>query len=105
MTHEQERGSALEPPAWEAARLHAKRTIALGAAFVAVGLAISIVTYLMASHNPHGGTYLVAWGPVVFGVFTVVRGLGTLRTANAAATAASSSNAVDDAANGWSAPS
>jgi hypothetical protein len=99
MVYEQERGPDFEPPAWETARTHAKRTIAAAAALITIGLAISIVTYVMASQNPHGGSYFVAWGPVVFGVITAVRGVSALRKANAWAMAARGGKAVDHATN------
>ena len=48
--------------------------MAKGALMVAVGLAITGGTYYFAGTRG-GGTYLVAWGPVVFGVITIIRGL------------------------------
>ena len=50
--------------------------VVTGLALVAVGLGITIVTYGGAAES--GGTYVVAWGPVVFGLVRFVRGLGTL---------------------------
>jgi hypothetical protein len=64
MAHQEQPGSALEPPAWETARAYAKRKMDNGTPFFAIGLTISVVTYIVASQNPLGGSYLVAWGPV-----------------------------------------
>jgi hypothetical protein len=85
MTDREQSGCELGSTGGEKARAHAKRTIAIGVALVALGLGISIVTYLMASENPHGGSYFLAWGPVLFGAITVVRGISALRKLNSQA--------------------
>jgi hypothetical protein len=100
MTHREERGRAIGSSGWDQARTRAKRTIAIGVALVALGIGISGVTYLMASQNPHGGSYLLAWGPVLFGAITVVRGISALRTLNSQARGATSGPAPDDALDG-----
>lgn len=51
------------------------KSVIVGAVFVVIGLAISIGTIALAAP---GGTYVVAWGPVGFGLFRVVRGLISL---------------------------
>ena len=38
------------------------------------GLVVTILTYIFAT-NGGGGPYLVAWGPVVFGLFMLLKGL------------------------------
>lgn len=38
------------------------------------GLIVTIVTYMMASSSSSGGTYLVCWGPVIFGLIMMIQG-------------------------------
>ena len=57
------------------ARNRGIRQIAIGAAIFAVGLVITIVTYASASSSATGGTYFVAYGPMIVGAITVIRGL------------------------------
>ncbi|WP_243384892.1 hypothetical protein [Geothrix alkalitolerans] len=45
-----------------------------GAAWFFGGLAVTILTYTFAT-NGGGGPYMVAWGPVVFGLFLLLKGL------------------------------
>jgi len=59
----------------------AVRTIVLGAVVAMIGLIITIVSYHSASQNPNGGTYLVAFGPVIFGALAVFRGTKSLVSA------------------------
>jgi hypothetical protein len=61
--------------AWEAVRGRARRTIIIGSVLAAGGLIISIATYAAAASNPQGGTYFVAYGPAIFGVLALYRGL------------------------------
>ena len=63
--------------AWEAVRGRARRTIIIGSMLVAGGLVISIATYAAAASNPQGGTYFIAYGPAIFGVLALYRGLRT----------------------------
>src|SRR5215469_14952145 len=56
------------------ARNRGMRQIAIGAAIFAVGLVITIVTYASASSSATGGTYFVAYGPMIVGAITVIRG-------------------------------
>jgi hypothetical protein len=51
----------------------ANRSIVWGGALFALGLVITLLTYSHASTS--GGTYIIAWGPVVFGLIRLVRGL------------------------------
>jgi hypothetical protein len=57
------------------ARKLAIRKIGVGLAVLIVGIVITVVTYSNAASSPSGGTYVVAWGPMVFGAITVLRGL------------------------------
>ena len=56
------------------ARNRGMRQIGIGAAIFAVGLVITIATYASASSSATGGTYFVAYGPMIVGAITVVRG-------------------------------
>jgi hypothetical protein len=47
----------------------------IGAAIFIVGLLITVFTYHSASSSSSGGTYFVAWGPMIVGLIAVVRGL------------------------------
>ena len=51
------------------------RQIMIGAAFLMIGLIVTAVTYSMASSSPSGGSYLVAYGPMLYGAITLIRGL------------------------------
>ncbi len=42
---------------------------------MAVGVAVSIGTYAYAASNPRGGHYFLAWGPIVFGLVFLIRGV------------------------------
>lgn len=47
--------------------------IALGLVLIVIGILITAVTYGSASSS--GGTYIVAYGPIIFGVIKLFRGL------------------------------
>ena len=64
-----------------AVRSGALAQMGTGAVLFAVGLLITVGTYAAASSGGTGGFYLVSWGPMVFGVVRVVRGLFRLVTA------------------------
>jgi hypothetical protein len=55
-------------------RKRAMKQVAVGAAIFLVGLVITVATYSNASSSG-GGTYFVAWGPMILGVIWVIRGL------------------------------
>ncbi|MCA9675136.1 MAG: hypothetical protein KC464_08890, partial [Myxococcales bacterium] len=42
---------------------------------IVVGVLITVVTYEGAA-SQGGGTYLIAYGPIVWGIINVIRGLG-----------------------------
>lgn len=50
--------------------------IAIGIVLIVVGVGITIATYGMASGS--GGTYFIAYGPAIFGVIRVFRGIGRM---------------------------
>jgi hypothetical protein len=51
------------------------RNILVGAAWCVGGIAVTALTYQMASG---GGTFIVAWGAILFGGIQLVKGLGQL---------------------------
>lgn len=50
-----------------------KKNLLVGALFTVGGLALTLATYLTSSNT--GGSYIIAWGAVIFGVLQVVQGL------------------------------
>jgi hypothetical protein len=50
--------------------------IAWGAALAVLGLVITSVTYSSASTA--GGTYVIAYGPIIVGIVKIVRGLALM---------------------------
>jgi hypothetical protein len=58
-----------------AARRRAMRQIITGSILFGVGLVITVFTYSNASSSATGGTYFVAWGPMIFGVIALIRGV------------------------------
>jgi hypothetical protein len=59
----------------DARRAYANRQLLTGAIVFAIGLVVTLVTYSSASSGRGGGTYIVAWGPMVFGGLRMFRGL------------------------------
>ena len=57
-------------------RSHAMNQIGIGAAFLVIGLIITAVTYGSASQG--GGTYVVMYGPIIFGAIRMIRGFASL---------------------------
>lgn len=57
-------------------RKRGTRQIIIGAALFVIGLLITVVTYGRASSSPSGGSYFVAYGPMIIGVVWAVRGAG-----------------------------
>ena len=47
--------------------------VILGIILIVVGIAITAITHEQASKQ--GGTYIVAFGPIIFGVIRLIRGL------------------------------
>ena len=60
----------------------AKRTIGIGVGIAAIGIVITVVSYTAASHNPGGGRYFVAFGPVIIGGLAMIRGFRALRASS-----------------------
>ena len=63
----------------QALRSSGLRNIAIGGLFCVGGIIATVVTYGMASES--GGTYIIAWGPAIFGGIQLCRGLYQLVTA------------------------
>jgi len=53
--------------------------LGVGVLLVLVGIVITAVTYGSASAQG-GGTYIVAYGPIVFGVISIIRGLTAMNS-------------------------
>jgi hypothetical protein len=56
----------------------------IGGLLVAGGGLATIITYSIASSNTFGGTYIVAWGPMVYGAFLLISGIVDYRKFRAA---------------------
>ena len=54
-------------------RSRKSRDIAIGAVLLTLGLLVTAGTYGSASES--GGTYVIAYGPMIFGVIRLIRGL------------------------------
>lgn len=52
-------------------RRHGIRQITVGAAFFAIGLVITVATF----QHPVGGVFIAAYGPIVFGLLSMFRGV------------------------------
>ena len=62
-----------------AKRKVALKDMAIGAGFCLVGLMITIATYAAATSGRGSGSYIVAWGAIIFGALQFFRGLARLR--------------------------
>jgi hypothetical protein len=61
---------------FDAQRAAAHRQITYGAILTVVGIIVTIGTY--SSVSVSGGTYVIAYGPIIFGFIRLVRGLTSL---------------------------
>ncbi|HEX7843333.1 MAG TPA: hypothetical protein VF469_37935 [Kofleriaceae bacterium] len=50
--------------------------LAIGALLLVVGIVITAATY--GSASTQGGTYIIAYGPIIFGVINIFRGLAMM---------------------------
>jgi hypothetical protein len=57
---------------WRAA---AEKQIRSGALWCVGGSVVTVVTYLSALNNPFGGTYIFAWGAILFGLLRFYQGI------------------------------
>jgi hypothetical protein len=68
------RGEYLQALAADAEQRAASgRALVIGAVALAIGLVVTAATYAHAGTD--GGVYVLAWGPIVFGLVQIVRGL------------------------------
>jgi hypothetical protein len=63
------------PASGNPARTLAQKRMIFGALWFMGGMLVTLFTYLTAASSPSGGTYVVAWGAIVFGALQFVRGL------------------------------
>ncbi|MBF9072644.1 hypothetical protein [Streptacidiphilus fuscans] len=68
-----------------------KRHIGFGIAWLVAGVLITVITYAQAAG---GGVYVVAWGPMVYGIYRIVSG-ARLLNANADTSTSTNANAYD----------
>jgi ankyrin repeat protein len=61
-----------------AANEKALANIGIGALMFIVGMVVTIGTYSAASSGSGGGTYFLWWGPIIFGAWRILKGLGQL---------------------------
>jgi len=67
-------GEAFAASIYEQERRDKKsRDIAFGAILLVIGILVTAFTYDSASHE--GGTYIIAWGPMIYGAIRVIKGL------------------------------
>ena len=53
----------------------AKRNMLVGALWCIGGTVVTVITYQAAANHPGGGSYVVAWGAIIFGAFQFLRGV------------------------------
>ena len=69
-------GDGFAQSIYESERQSARsKNITVGLIMLVIGIIITAVTYDSASSSPSGGTYIVAWGPLVFGAIRLFKGL------------------------------
>jgi hypothetical protein len=49
--------------------------LVIGGLVCVIGIVITVASYTSASNDPHGGTYIVAWGAILFGGIQFCRGI------------------------------
>jgi hypothetical protein len=62
----------------------ARRNMWIGGVLAVAGLLVTLITYSAASSSSSGGTYFVAYGPMIFGVVLFITGLVESRSASKA---------------------
>jgi hypothetical protein len=85
--HKRQRAAWVDPagqlpgqPLAAIARKRAIKMTLIGAVIFVIGLVITIATYSAASSG--GGTYIVAWGPMIVGLIWTIRGLVSISRAS-----------------------
>ena len=56
-------------------RSRASRQIVTGGIFLGLGLILTVATFGAAASSPTGGTYIIAYGPMIYGGITLLRGV------------------------------
>ncbi len=56
----------------------ARTNIAIGGLFFIIGLVVTVGSYFAAMSSRVGGTYIIAWGAVVFGAYRAILGFSQL---------------------------
>ena len=59
----------------EPERAAADNRIIYGALWFVGGILVTVCSYLSAARSPYGGTYIVAWGAIVYGIWRISQGL------------------------------
>jgi hypothetical protein len=54
------------------------RQMIFGLLWLLGGVAITVFTYNAATSSPGGGRYVLAYGPIIYGAITFLRGLGDM---------------------------
>jgi hypothetical protein len=67
--------SRLRSACSEAYRNEAYKQMAIGAVIAIIGIVVTFGTYSAAANNPGGGSYVVAWGAIIFGGWRFIRGV------------------------------
>ena len=60
-------------------RSNGRSQLMAGAAWCIGGVVITVVSYMTASSGPGGGSYIVAWGAILFGGIRFLKGLASSR--------------------------
>ncbi len=66
-----DQGWALRKERWERAR----KDMVIGALFCIGGILVTLFSYSSAASSPKGGSYIIAWGAIVFGAIQFIRGM------------------------------
>jgi hypothetical protein len=53
----------------------ARQKLVRGIVWLAGGVTVTVISYLVAALKPHGGTFIIAWGAMIVGGFQFVKGL------------------------------
>ena len=72
------RSSSARPggdPYRSALRAAAIKNMGIGGLFFVGGSAVTVFSYEAATENPHGGSYVMAWGAILFGGIQLVKGI------------------------------
>ena len=54
------------------------RNLIVGGIFCVIGTVVTVASYAAASGSSEGGSYVVAWGAILFGGIQALRGVGEI---------------------------